>query len=83
MPPCVQGMFFRSFVKEKADELNVRGHVRNKTDGDVEAWFEGNNTDVDKLVEICKQGPEHSVIKKLEVKEEHFQGLKDFKVLKM
>lgn len=79
----VQGIFFRSFVKEKADELGVKGYVRNKTNGSVEAWFEGNNKEVNKIVEICKKGPEHAVIKKMDILEESFQGLKDFKILRM
>jgi len=79
----VQGIFFRSFVKEKADELGVKGYVRNKTDGSVEAWFEGNNKDVDQMIEICKKGPEHAVIKKVDIIEESFQSLKDFKILRM
>ena len=79
----VQGIFFRSFIKEKADELNIKGYVRNKTDGSVEALFEGNNTEVEKIIEICKQGPEHAIIKNMDIKEEKFQGLKDFKILRM
>jgi len=79
----VQGLFFRSFVKERADKLGVKGYVRNRQDGSVEAWFEGNSQDVDKIVEICKEGPEHAVIKKMDIVEENFQDLKDFKILRI
>ena len=79
----VQGIFFRSFVKEKADELGIQGYVRNKVGGNVEAWFEGNGRDVDKMIEICRKGPEHAVIKKMDISEESFQSLKDFKILRM
>jgi len=79
----VQGMFLRSSIKETADKLSIKGYVRNREDGSVEAWFEGNGQDVDKLVEICKEGPEHAVIKKMDITEETFQGLKEFKILKI
>ena len=37
----VQGVFFRKFVKENADELEVKGFVRNLDDGKVEIVIEG------------------------------------------
>ena len=77
----VQGVFFRTFVKDNADKLNLKGYVRNKEDGSVEAWFEGNTDDVNKMVEICKKGPEHAVIKRLDIVDESHQGLKKFKII--
>lgn len=77
----VQGIFFRSFVKENAERYNIRGFIRNLEDGRVEAFFEGNQEDVDKLVEIVKKGPKHSMIRSVETKEEKFQDFKSFKVL--
>lgn len=77
----VQGIFFRAFVKENAEKLNVKGFVRNLDDGRVEIFMEGNDIDIEKLIEICKQGPKSSQIKKVEMKNEKFQDLKNFKVL--
>jgi len=37
----VQGVFFRSSAKKRADELHLTGWVRNLDDGRVEAVFEG------------------------------------------
>lgn len=50
----VQGVFYRAFAKEAADELGVRGWVRNREDGAVELVAEG---DVDALVEKLRAGP--------------------------
>ena len=77
----VQGIFFRGFVKENAEKCNVKGFVRNLNDGRVEAFFEGNIEDVEKMIEICKKGPKHSKIDKIDTKLEKFQGFKTFKVL--
>ena len=77
----VQGVFFRQFIKENAERNDVKGFVRNLEDGRVEIFFEGDTNAVDKMVDICKAGPKHAQISNLEVKDEKFQGLKEFKVL--
>jgi len=78
----VQGVFFRKFIKENADKLGLKGYVRNKEDGSVEAWFEGNSKDVDKMVELCKKGPKHAIIKRLDIVDEHVQGRREFKIIR-
>jgi len=77
----VQGIFFRQFIKDNAERNNIRGFVRNLEDGRVEVFAEGNQEDVDKMIELCKLGPKHSKIDNVEVKDEKFQDLKEFKVL--
>ena len=77
----VQGVFFRNFVKENAERYNVKGFVRNLEDGRIEIFLEGDVNDVNKMIELCKKGPKHSQIQKVEEKEETFQDLKNFKVL--
>lgn len=77
----VQGIFFRMFVKENAEKNNVKGFVRNLEDGRIEIFLEGTIDDVNKMIEICKKGPKHSQIKKVEIKPETFQDFKEFKIL--
>lgn len=77
----VQGVFFRLFIKENAERYNVKGFIRNLEDGRVEVFLEGNSDEVDKMIELCKKGPKHSMIRSVEIKPESFQGLKNFKVL--
>jgi len=79
----VQGVFFRAFVKENAERYNVKGFVRNLEDGKVEVFLEGDNVDVNKMVELCKKGPKHSQIRNVEVKPETFQDFKVFKVMQI
>ena len=78
----VQGVFFRQFVKEHADKRNVKGYIRNLEDGRVEIFLEGDMDDVDSLVQVCKRGPQHSIIRNVEEKPESFQDFKEFKILK-
>lgn len=77
----VQGVFFRSFIKENAEKHDVKGFVRNLEDGRVEIFLEGNPDEVDKMIEIVKKGPKHSQIKNVQEKEEKFQDFKNFKIL--
>jgi acylphosphatase len=77
----VQDVFFRGFIKENAERHNVKGFVRNLEDGRVEIFLEGNNEDVDKVIELCKKGPKHAQIKGIEIRPEKFQDFKTFKIL--
>ncbi len=77
----VQGIFFRQFIKDNAERNNVRGFARNLEDGRVEVFIEGNQEDVEKMIELCRKGPKHSQIDNVEIKEEKFQDFKEFKIL--
>ncbi len=70
----VQGVFFRYSAKELADRLGVKGFAKNNFDGTVEVLAEGNDTEVNQIVEFCKQGPEMSRVEKIELKEEKVRG---------
>ena len=77
----VQGIFYRGFVKENAEKLNLKGFVRNLEDGRVEVFLEGDVDKVKKMIELCKKGPKHSQVKNIEEKVERFQDFKQFKIL--
>jgi acylphosphatase len=78
----VQGVFFRQETKSRADNLNVKGWVRNRDDGSVEAVFEGEKQDVKALVEFCKHGPSKATVTTAHVKWGVYTGeFKDFKIL--
>ena len=78
----VQGVFFRSFVKGKAEGLQLKGFVRNLEDKRVEVIVEGRDENVNKMVEECKKGPPHSQIKKVDAEEIKNQGFKDFRIVR-
>jgi acylphosphatase len=71
----VQGVFFRSQTKNKADINNVKGWIRNLPDGRVEAVLEGEKDAVQKLVEFCKQGPFGARVAKIDTEWEPYSGL--------
>ena len=59
----VQGVFFRAFVEELAEQLNLTGYVRNRPGGVVEVTVEGERTNLEKLVERLKTGPPAAKVK--------------------
>ena len=65
----VQGVFFRASAKEKADELGVRGTVRNNSDGSVAIEAEGPSESLEAFVQWCKRGPSRARVDKCEIKE--------------
>ena len=77
----VQGVFFRNFVKENADNLDIKGFVRNLSSGGVEIFAEGEISNVDKICQLCQSGPKHSVIKEVMIEEQEFQDFNEFKIL--
>jgi acylphosphatase len=77
----VQGVFFRQETKRRADNVNVKGWVRNRSDGSVEAVFEGEEQAVRALVEFCKRGPSRAVVTNAEVDWEDYVGeFSDFRI---
>jgi len=53
----VQGVGFRAFAQQRARELGVQGFVRNRPDGSVEAWLQGEGGAIDRLIEHLRKGP--------------------------
>ncbi len=78
----VQGVFFRSTMKEEADARGVRGWVRNLPDGRVEAVLEGDEQAVRSLAEWARRGPPAARVERVDVVEEQYTGeFRDFRVL--
>lgn len=64
----VQGVFFRHGARNRAKEIALVGWVRNESDGSVRIIAEGDEENLNRLVEWCKQGTEWSEVRRLEVK---------------
>ncbi len=73
----VQGVFYRASTKNKALELDVKGWVRNESDGSVLIEVEGSDDQIDGLIEWCKEGPQYSKVQavtKMEVDVKNYQS---------
>jgi acylphosphatase len=64
----VQGVFFRAETQKAAMRIGVKGWVRNKSDGTVEAVFEGPETIVNQALDWCRnEGSPMSQVTDVEV----------------
>jgi len=79
----VQGVFFRKFLEEKANELGIRGFVRNLEDGRIEVLIEGKDEEVNTMFEVCKKGNQHTKITNIQIQELKNQGFEGFRVLRI
>lgn len=62
----VQGVGFRWSLRERAAELHLRGWVRNRSDGSVEALVHGEAAAVEQLTDWARQGPRAARVVALE-----------------
>lgn len=77
----VQGVFFRSETQYEANKRNILGWVRNTSDGRVEAVFEGEKKDVEKLIDFCRRGPPGAKVTRVNVQWENYTGeFRDFRI---
>ncbi|WP_424638729.1 acylphosphatase [Embleya sp. AB8] len=78
----VQGVYFRDTCRSTAMLHGVAGWVRNLPDGTVEAVFEGEPAEVDRLVAWARQGPSRAIVDRVYVFEEDEipQGLGGFEI---
>lgn len=74
----VQGVGFRFFAKQRADNLGIKGFAQNEPDGSVYIEAEGKEEDLDRLVQWCKKGPESARVTKVEVKEGKIKNYSQF-----
>ena len=76
----VQGVFFRDTARRAAAQRGVAGWARNVPDGTVEAVFEGEPDAVERMVELCREGPRGADVERLDVFDEEPEGLTGFAV---
>lgn len=64
----VQGVGFRYFVMEKAQNLGLTGFVRNTWQGEVEVSAEGVREDLELLLEALRRGPGGAYVSRVDFK---------------
>jgi acylphosphatase len=53
----VQGVGFRAWAMDEAERRRIRGWVRNRRDGTVEALLIAPRESIEAMIEACRRGP--------------------------
>jgi len=70
----VQGVNFRYYSQRQAAKFNITGWVKNLPDGSVAGVFEGDEQDVEAMVQWCRRGPPSAQVTELIAQPEEYRG---------
>ena len=77
----VQGVLFRHHTREMAHQLNLKGWVKNRRGGSVEAVFEGEQEKVEQILKWCSRGPSEARVTEVHTFWEDYTGVfEDFSI---
>ncbi len=76
----VQGVFFRDACRKEATAAGVVGWVANRSDGTVEAHFEGDESAIEKMRRWCETGSAQAQVERVEVTSTNEAGVETFEV---
>ena len=78
----VQGVFFRATSKAVADQLGIKGTVRNLPDGKVFIEAEGDDFSLELFLEFCHKGSDRSVVEEVDIRESEMKNYVNFEAVK-
>jgi len=74
----VQGVGFRYWTAREAQRRGLRGWVRNRVDGSVEALIIGAAEVVEDMIRVCHTGPRIAVVDRVEAEPAEDDGAAGF-----
>ncbi len=74
----VQGVWFRKYTQDKAQQLIITGYVKNLPDGSVNAVATGTEEQLQELINWCWQGSPKSKVTDVQVQEQRLQQFTGF-----
>lgn len=79
----VQGVFFRQSAQMKAEELGLKGMVKNLPSGEVYVEAEGETENVEELIDWCRdEGSYSSIVTGIKVEEQDLKGYTRFDIVR-
>lgn len=78
----VQGVSFRAATKAIADQLSVKGIVKNQPDGSVYIEAEGDQFSINYLLDWCKEGSDNAIVERVDVSEGEMKNYRNFEIVK-
>ena len=78
----VQGVFFRQSTQEKANQLGIKGTVKNCDDDSVEIIATGTKDQINNLVAWCREGPPKANVINVTTQELSLQQFYNFSIIR-
>ena len=78
----VQGVFYRATAKEVADEIGLRGWVKNTEEGDVEAMVSGSEQELERYIKWAWEGPRRAKVTDVIISPNPDADFTDFKIVR-
>lgn len=78
----VQGVFYRANTKKKAEELGVKGWVKNTPEGDVEIMAQATPEALKEFTDWCHDGPPAANVTHVHVTEKEESWFDKFYITK-
>ncbi len=76
----VQGVGFRYHTQKKANELGIKGFVKNEYDGSVYIEASGEADYIDQFVNWCYKGSNWAMVENVEISENKIEYISAFSV---
>ena len=78
----VQGVFYRASTKAVADQLGVKGYVKNEPNGNVVIAAEADDVALEMFLEWCHEGPEHAIVNSVASHEGELKNYRNFEIVR-
>jgi acylphosphatase len=78
----VQGVSYRVTTKAVADQLGIRGFVKNEPNGDVYIEAEAEESLMEMFLEWCEEGPDPARVTAVSTTEGEIKNYRNFEVVK-
>lgn len=78
----VQGVFFRATAKDVADEIGVKGWVKNTEEGNVEIMATATDKQLQKFMDWCKAGPRKAIVTDVVLTKMPDENFEEFKIVR-
>ncbi|MEG3617723.1 acylphosphatase [Magnetovibrio sp. PR-2] len=76
----VQGVWYRAWTQKTARKLGLKGWVRNRRDGTVEAVFCGTSQQIKDMAMACQKGPPLANVTGVELSDADVPNEDDFEL---
>ncbi len=78
----IQRVFFRASTKAVADQLGIKGTIKNEAGGDVSIQAEGDKIALDLFIDWCHEGPQDAIVISVESNEGEVKNYRNFEIVK-